>query len=951
MSGPWPNVWDVIRFEAPDAETLAHALVDALLVPLPDPFTPDLILTRSGGLQRWLTQRIARRAGVAARLRFSTVAAAMGTWSADDLLAPVLAALADLPDTPEFTGVRRYLADPATRPYRRAGLATLAARRFAAYARWRPELMISDLPAPDRWQAGLWALVSAGLPRTAPDLTGFARIAVFCPDELTPAEADWLAGLDATQPVMVFTTTLADGPLTRAARAVTAELDRVAPVRTTLPAPRPDRPTVLQRVQHRLATGETLPGPDDDTVVIAPVAPDRQVEALSDVLVGALAADPTLEPRDILVLVHRLDRLGPELAAAFRPDEAAHPRHAIRAAVAPAGPDPDPAVDVLRFVLDLVDSRATSQDLDRLCRLPGVVARYGFTDADLDRLTALIASSGIRWGINAATRARWDMAGFGQNTWVAGLGRMVLGVALREDDLAYRGTVLPLDVTDSDTVRLVGALGQIIAHARTAAETWTTPVPVGEWRARFRAVLDGLAPPEWATGPAGRAVAGFGTGCTGVLSLAEVAGLFQAEWQSHVRPSWFCNGDLAIAPLGAMSGVPHKLVVLLGLDDATFPQATVSDGDDLLATDLPAGADPLARDRQIVCDAVMAARARFVALYTGGITTPPEAIGVPTPLADVARIATAVPPAPAVRVIAPVPPVLPTGRVPAGTQIGLDDLTDLFANPAAYWLRRQAGLGPSALTPDDPLPTELPADLTGLEIWQITDRMVRLVLAGQPPSRIVDAELRRGTLPPGPAGVRLAGDLAARAADIAARARAARVAPETWRDITLAGEDGTTLTGVIGTVGETVVDVLAGRAAPRHQLSAWIRLLVLRAAYPDGDWRGVIVANRTTVRLTPPPPQDAARALATLRRLYLTGLTTPLPLPGPPAAYAARYAARRLPPDPDGLARRLDEEWARDPAWPLLWGSPAALPQAGPDGFQAMAEAVYVPLMRGGGVL
>lgn len=45
--------------------------------------------------------------------------------------------------------------------------------------------------------------------------------------------------------------------------------------------------------------------------------PARQIDVLRDVLLGALADDPTLEPRDILVMCPDIDTFAPLIVAGF----------------------------------------------------------------------------------------------------------------------------------------------------------------------------------------------------------------------------------------------------------------------------------------------------------------------------------------------------------------------------------------------------------------------------------------------------------------------------------------------------------------------------------------------------------------------------------------------------------------------------------------------------------
>ena len=78
-----------------------------------------------------------------------------------------------------------------------------------------------------------------------------------------------------------------------------------------------------------------------------------------------------------------------------------------------------------------------------------------------------------------------------------------------------------------------------------------------------------------------------------------------------------------------MRSVPHRVVVLLGLDDEMFPRVGGVDGDDILARDPVVGERDLrSEDRQLLLDAVMSAGDHLILLYTGadpvtGVVGPP----------------------------------------------------------------------------------------------------------------------------------------------------------------------------------------------------------------------------------------------------------------------------------------------------------------------------------------
>ena len=81
--------------------------------------------------------------------------------------------------------------------------------------------------------------------------------------------------------------------------------------------------TLLQRLQRdvrddRAPAGDHVLAADDRSVAVhACHGPHRQVEVLREVVLGLLAADPTLEPRDVLVACPDVETFAPLVSAAF----------------------------------------------------------------------------------------------------------------------------------------------------------------------------------------------------------------------------------------------------------------------------------------------------------------------------------------------------------------------------------------------------------------------------------------------------------------------------------------------------------------------------------------------------------------------------------------------------------------------------------------------------------
>ncbi|MDR1078097.1 MAG: exodeoxyribonuclease V subunit gamma [Propionibacteriaceae bacterium] len=906
----------------------------------------------------------------------------------------------------------------------------------------------SDPSDPAWWQRGLWRAVvrQLGPPEPGPAWLerlertggiGVERVALFCPDQLTGWAGQILRQLAQRHQIDLFTrpapaTGSADDPnlgspqraaaslataLSQVRQEVSGALRDLAEVEQRLDDP-PLPTTALAAVQAALSG---RPGPaaeladwgDGSLAFHSSHGPDRQVEVLRQVLLELLADDPTLEPRHIVVLCPQLEAYRGWIEAALGDDGETdwnHPGHRLRLRLADSWRvRPNPMLNLLLDFLDLAGSRAGLSQLVDLCLSPPVQARFHLTPAQADRLPSLLAEAGVRWGVNATRRQTYGLADFAENTWQAGLNRLVLGVGLSERDLVWHGQVLPLDQVSGDQAGLVGLLLEISGRVRRLLDLCSSPAALERWRQRFDQVWSGLGQVEpgqdWQLQEARALLAGWAQSSdqSPALDLAEVKAVLTDLIQRRGGRDRLLTGDLIVAAPGDLRHVPHRVICWLGLDADRFPRAPRLDGDDLLtALGRPAQAQPTLIDRQIFFDSLLDARQRFVVIYRGRDPRDNRTVNPPAPVRDLLSLAGAwAGPAGAAALVrphpaqssrvagldglerttfdpAPRPPRPARTRLTSTTPepapaaawplIRLSDLASAVGQPATHFLRQRAGLTPSALTATSsrPAPTadELPLELDPLARWQITDRLLTGLLAGREPESLLAAEWRRGALPPRDLGRRALDRCWAEASAVARQAAPWRRAEAIWQtvDLPLAGGR---LTGQVSSRNDVIVAVQASRPQARHQLALWIDLLALRVAQPDRATRAVLVARDGLVELRPPAPAQAQAELERLVELRRMAGLEVLPLPAATAAAWAWFRARGRPVEQDQLRRRWAQEHDRDPAWRLvcpdpdqLWAEPpqprdqswaaGPSPQTG-SRFEALAEAVYEPLLRAGG--
>ncbi len=945
-------------------------------------------------LSQRLSDRLGVCAGVRFRSPRSLIAEITGTvdndpWSPDALVWPLLAVIDENLDQSWAVPLASHLGafeageERELRQGRRYAVARRLAGLFASYARQRPGLLVSwlddDAVEPDlAWQPPLWrALVSrvdavpphvrhdqvrARLREAPSDLP--TRISLFGHTRLPVTDIELLDALSTHHDLYLWLPHPSDtlwhtlraehGPVPRredtSHRAVRhpllATLGRdVRELQRALPSSASDEylsgatfsDTLLGWLQSDLAAGQIRPAgrvlaPGDRSVQVHSChGPARQIDVLREVLLGLLADDPTLEPRDILVMCPDIETYAPLISARFGLGESvpgAHPAHQLRVRLADrALVQTNPLLTVAAQVLALASGRATASEVLNLAESAPVRTRFGFSDDDLDAITAWVREANIRWGFDPGHRAPYGVD-FLHNTWRFGIDRVLAGVAMSEDSHTWLGATLPLDDVSSNRVELAGRFAEFVARLHTTVTSLSGARPLDQWLTALSTGIEALAEDaeDWPRAQMLREFAEILAQADPVsLRLSDIRALLDRHLAGRPTRANFRTGTLTVCTMVPMRSVPHRVVCLVGLDDGVFPRLGAVDGDDALARDPMTGErDIRSEDRQLLLDAIGAATETLVLTYTGANEYSGQARPPAVPLAellDTLDITTSHPVRDQIHITHPLQPfdirnVTPGGVLPghpftfdstaliaaraaAGaraerppficgplpapdvTDVALTDLAAFFNHPIKGFFRALDYTLPWDV---DGVSDDMPVEIDALEEWTVGDRLLADMLRGMTPADAQQAEWRRGTLPPGQLGWRRVSELRDRCAALAAETRGYRTDDSRAFDIDIDLGGGRRVTGTVSPVfGERLVSVTYSRLDAKHLLQSWIPLVALSAHDHQREWSAVCIGR---ARRGPQPlvrslgrPTDPLGVLRDLVAIYDAGRREPLPLP------------------------------------------------------------------------
>lgn len=431
-----------------------------------------------------------------------------------------------------------------------------------------------------------------------------------------------------------------------------------APAEVSEPPPA-DAPATALAVLQGDIRGDVARGPgaaapvpladgDASVQIHACHGPVRQLEVLRESLLGLLEDDPTLEPRDIVVLTPDIEAYDPMISAVFSDGDAPGARSGPQRGEGSGVPrlpfrvadrtvrDENTAARALLGVLELVTARVgASAVLDLLASEP-VSARFGLSSVDVTQLPSWVLGTGVSWGIDADHRDELIGLDDATHTWAAGLDRLVLGAAMADDGTRMVGGVVPYDDIEGADLDLLGRLATATEALFSCLRSLRHPRDVTAWRDALDEVLDLLLDP----GPGPRRDASLTAQLAAVrealttmvddsrsprgapsdveLTLEEIRTVLGSRLGQRGGRAQYGTGAVTFAGLVPLRNVPHRVVCLVGLDDGALPRAGHRHGFDLITSHPePGDPDPRIEDRALLLDAILAAGDHLVVTYTG----------------------------------------------------------------------------------------------------------------------------------------------------------------------------------------------------------------------------------------------------------------------------------------------------------------------------------------------
>lgn len=738
------------------------------------------------------------------------------------------------------------------------------------------------------------------------------------------------------------------------------------------------------------------PKPVDRSIwVHACHSPMREMEVLRDLILDLFESQPDLSPRDILVMAPDIEVYAPFIQAVFGGSAGGDVRIPFHIADRGAGAEGE-AVAAFLSILSLYDTRLGAAQVLEILDYTPVQRRFGLSEADVKTIGQWIRETGIRWGVDAEDRRRWKVPGFFENTWEAGVERLLMGYAMAGDDDQDVAGILPYGQLSGEAASVLASFTAFFDHVISVYSEFNKLKNIDSWIHLLNQLVEDLmdidASEDQGVFIIREAIhrlgwAGNQAEFRRTLDFSIIRSFLEERLERKAEGRRFASEGVTFCTFLPMRSIPAQVICLVGMNDGAFPREDFSVTFDRMARHPRAGDRSRRRDDQyLFLEALLSARQRLYITYVGRSlqdNSPLTPSVVVTQLLEYLRRGYGIPETELV-----VPhrlhpfssayfqddPALFSysrenftaaaqkntvtsdasffldaplrDRESAAFPVDLETLCRFISHPAAYFLKERLGI---FLFEEEALfPEREPFSLEGLEAYRMARDLIEARLHGISAETVFRTWRLGGRLAHGNVGRvqfhRTAQEVAPFSA--ALKTLFEDIPPETVSGEMVFGD--LILTGKVDGVRKgRLFRYRYAKTQGKDLLDTWTRYLFLNAVSPKAVNGAFYLAKDAGYRFL--PVQNASSLLEPILDLYRKGRSAPVPL-FPRSSY--EYACQRFQTGrsrKDALERAL-KKWtgtdfiegdSRDPAIERCFGKTAPLDEA----FEQTAESVFSPLL------
>ncbi len=399
---------------------------------------------------------------------------------------------------------------------------------------------------------------------------------------------------------------------------------------------------VQRDIQLNAADSKEEISPDDRSIQVHSChTPMREVEVLFENLSAMFQADPTLLPKDILVLTPDIDTYSPYIEAVFKSRAEDDPRRCFISLADRSQGSASLEAEIFLNILKITRSRFKAPEVLAIWEAPAVAAAFNLDEKMLAIVRQWIIDAKIFWGVDGDFREETVGVKFSEQSWRQGIERILAGFAFGSEAgdtgrifAAGEDEILPFHCCEGDSAVLFGKLVEFLEalfalriQLNSDQEKDAEAFSVKWWDKILNKVIDKFFP---ASSDFARALIllreavkttldrVWESEYNGEITFEIIYDELAAFFKKAVVGGGFLRGGITFCEARPLRSIPARVVCLLGLDEKSFPRKEKHLSFDLMACK-PRLGDRSARrdDRYLFLETLLSARDCFYVSYVG----------------------------------------------------------------------------------------------------------------------------------------------------------------------------------------------------------------------------------------------------------------------------------------------------------------------------------------------
>lgn len=356
----------------------------------------------------------------------------------------------------------------------------------------------------------------------------------------------------------------------------------------------------------------------------------REIEVLYDNLLSIFEDYPDILPYDILVMAPDIEVYSPFINAVFDSRDGNEPNIPFSISDRTIRKENE-IIDGFLSILDLSNSRFEVSHVMTVLEYPGIKEKFGIVESELETIRSWLQDTRIRWGIDGAHKTALGLPEIIDNTWNAGIKRLLLGYTMchkgaQNNDSMYMG-ILPFSEIEGSDANILGNFLEYLENIFDLRKSLKGSQTIEKWHTLLSEIIDTF----------------FTTNDEiqhGIQYIRKVLGdmlnnarlsdfdkelefdivkyYLRKKLENEYSVSGFITKGITFCSMLPMRSIPFKVICILGMNNDAFPRSSYSYSFDLMAIEpRPGDRSKKNDDKYLFLEGLISARKIFYLSYVG----------------------------------------------------------------------------------------------------------------------------------------------------------------------------------------------------------------------------------------------------------------------------------------------------------------------------------------------